>query len=235
MLLPPLDWCVLELCSPAQRWKAAAILAVYVAFAVAEAGLHALHVHHWTWAFLYLSILYPPALPHPPATTGIMLDASGMPAGGSSPRSVAGPCNGHSQLTGPAADGGNASSMVATEELAVPAPAAAPAAAAEAVPVAAAIESVSVIAAEGPVPTAHELGRPAPHTRCQLGSGNSCCRRCYCSQRVMTLWSYLSAVIDFGIVVQGQVAYGSQFFFISPLGCRPQNKPVLRTASRIPA
>lgn len=187
IMLPPLVWCVIAVYSAAQRWKALGIFVVYAAFAVAEAGLQALHVHHWTWAFLYLSVLYPPA----------SADAM-LPANDRGPESV--PGSGEVELPAPAAREGGDGVPVAVSELPVPVPAAVESA-----------QSGTLPTAESPVPVAHERV-PAPQT----ASGCSCrVSRCRCSRRVMAAWSHVSAAIGFGIMVQGLSAYGSQFYFIS--------------------
>lgn len=46
--------------SPARRLRALALFLLYLIFLIANAGIGRLHVHHWTWSFLYLTLLYPP-------------------------------------------------------------------------------------------------------------------------------------------------------------------------------
>lgn len=60
LLFPPLVYGFAFTYSKKQRAKSAAIVAVYVAFLIANAIAGSLHVHHWTWSFLYCLIVYPP-------------------------------------------------------------------------------------------------------------------------------------------------------------------------------
>jgi hypothetical protein len=59
-LLPPLVFLLVWKYSWHQRLKAALILALYLAFLFTALGMKALHVHHWTYSYVYLSLLYPP-------------------------------------------------------------------------------------------------------------------------------------------------------------------------------
>lgn len=60
LLLPPLIFCFVRRYTPWQRLKVLALIVVYIAFLIASAALNALHIHHWTWGWIYVAVLYPP-------------------------------------------------------------------------------------------------------------------------------------------------------------------------------
>jgi hypothetical protein len=59
ILLPPLIYSIVWQYTSQRRWKALAIFGLYITFLIANAGLKELHVHHWTWGYMYLLLLYP--------------------------------------------------------------------------------------------------------------------------------------------------------------------------------
>ena len=82
VLLPPLVYCVLARYSPARRAKALCVVVLYLAFLLANAGLKALHVHHWTWAWVYLAVHYAPS--QAAVTTAAQAASLGAPGPASS-------------------------------------------------------------------------------------------------------------------------------------------------------
>ena len=60
ILIPPLLYSIIYQYTPRRRLKALCIFIVYLVFLIATGILGGLHVHHWTWSFIYLVLLYPP-------------------------------------------------------------------------------------------------------------------------------------------------------------------------------
>jgi len=66
-LLPPLIHHFSLVYSARQRWKALGIFSFYLVFIIANAAIGELHLHHWTWSFIYLTLLYHKHQQHPPS------------------------------------------------------------------------------------------------------------------------------------------------------------------------
>lgn len=63
IIIPPLIYCAIYHYTVKQRWKGLAIFLLYLTFLIATAVIGGLHVHHWSWGFIYLLLLYPPSGP----------------------------------------------------------------------------------------------------------------------------------------------------------------------------
>jgi hypothetical protein len=58
-LLVPLTYTLVAQNTRGQRWKSLAVVLAYGAFLIATAGVGGLHIHHWSWSFIYLLVAQP--------------------------------------------------------------------------------------------------------------------------------------------------------------------------------
>jgi magnesium-transporting ATPase (P-type) len=60
ILIPPLILDFTLFYDKSQRIRSLVLLGIYLVFLIAQAGLGGLHLHHWTYSFIFLIIFYPP-------------------------------------------------------------------------------------------------------------------------------------------------------------------------------